>query len=118
MERWAQVKEGVGHVVVLSGEAGIGKSRLAQVLKDHLVEETLIQLECRCSPYYQHSAWYPVMELLQRVFQWQQDEAPDEKWRKLETVLAQYDLPLDETVPLFAALLSLQARKPAMRRIP
>ena len=67
LKQWARVKEGVGYVVVLSGEAGIGKSRLVQVLKEHLVEERLTQLECRCSPYYQHNAWYPVIELLQRV---------------------------------------------------
>jgi class 3 adenylate cyclase/DNA-binding winged helix-turn-helix (wHTH) protein/predicted ATPase len=115
LERWAQVKEGVGHVVVLSGEAGIGKSRLVQVLKEHLVEEALTQLECRCSPYHQHSAWYPVVELLQRVFDWQPDETSEGKWYKLETFLAQCGLPLDETVPLFAALLSLpgiEARYP------
>lgn len=115
LERWAQVKEGVGQVVVLSGEAGIGKSRLAQVLKEHLAEETLTQLECRCSSYHQHSAWYPVIELLPRVLDWQPDETPEGQWRKLETVLAQYDLPLHETVPLFVALLSLpgiEARYP------
>jgi len=67
LKQWARVKEGVGYVVVLSGEAGIGKSRLVQVLKEHLVEERLTQLECRCSPYHQHNAWYPVIELLQRV---------------------------------------------------
>src|SRR5262250_3047076 len=115
LKQWARVKEGVGYVVVLSGEAGIGKSRLVQVLKEHLVEETLTQLECRCSPYHQHSAWYPVIELLQRVFDWQPDESPAAKWDKLETVLTQYGLPLDETVPLLAVLLSLpgtEARYP------
>src|SRR5262249_38788965 len=67
LERWTQVQEGSGQVVVLSGEAGIGKSRLAQVLKQHLADEAVTQLECRCSSYHQHSAWYPVIELLQRI---------------------------------------------------
>ncbi|MBI3988656.1 MAG: AAA family ATPase [candidate division NC10 bacterium] len=87
LERWAQVKDGVGQVVVLSGEPGIGKSRLVQVVKDRVVGEPHIRLECRGSPYYQNSALYPVIDLLQRVLQFRQDEAPHEKLRKLEEAL-------------------------------
>jgi class 3 adenylate cyclase/DNA-binding winged helix-turn-helix (wHTH) protein len=107
LERWAQVREGFGHVVVLSGEAGIGKSRLAQVLKAHPTDASLTRLECRCSPYDQQSAWYPMVELFNQILQWQQDDTPDMKLHKLETVLTQCALPLDEVVPLLAALLSL-----------
>src|SRR5262249_3580738 len=107
LERWAQVREGFGHVVVLSGEAGIGKSRLAQVLKAHPTDASLTRLECRCSPYDQQSAWYPMVELFNQILQWQQDDTPDMKLHKLETVLTQCGLPLDEAVPLLAALLSL-----------
>jgi class 3 adenylate cyclase len=67
-ERWAQVQEGVGQVVLLSGEAGIGKSRLVQVLKEHVAAEPQAWLTpCQCSPYYQNSALYPVIDLLERV---------------------------------------------------
>jgi predicted ATPase len=107
LERWAQVSEGFGHVVVLSGEAGIVKSRLAQVLQAHPAEESLTRLECRCSPYHQQSAWYPMVELFYQILQWQQDDTPDLKLQKLETVLTQCALPLEEAVPLLAALLSL-----------
>ena len=64
MERWERVKTGMGQVVVLAGEAGIGKSRLVQVLKEHVASEGHLWLECQGSPYYQHTALYPLTELL------------------------------------------------------
>ncbi len=67
-ERWAQVKDGLGQVVLLSGEAGIGKSRLVQVLKEHVAAESQAWLTpCQCSPYYQNTALYPMIDLLERV---------------------------------------------------
>jgi class 3 adenylate cyclase/predicted ATPase len=105
-ERWAQVKDGMGHVVVLSGEAGIGKSRLVQVLKEHVAGEAHTRWECRCSPYYQHTALYPIIDLLQRVLRWQPADSPEEKLTKLEQTLCQYRLSLEETMPFWAALLS------------
>src|SRR5262249_57881244 len=67
LERWAQVKDGLGQVMLLSGEAGIGKSRLAQVLKEHVATEPQAWLTpCQCSPYYRNSALYPMIDLLER----------------------------------------------------
>jgi TOMM system kinase/cyclase fusion protein len=107
LQRWAQVKEGIGQVVLLSGEAGIGKSRLVQAVKALVAGEPHVWWECRCSPYYQHSALYPIIDLLQRVLQFQRDESPAAKLGKLEAVLADDHVPLPDVVPLFAALLSL-----------
>src|SRR6202008_4383656 len=55
-ERWAQARDGMGQVVVLSGEAGVGKSRLVQALMEHLEGDVHTRLECHCSPYAQQSA--------------------------------------------------------------
>src|SRR5712692_6268327 len=108
-ERWAQVKEGIGQVVLLSGEAGIGKSRLVQVLTDQVAAEPRAWLTpCQCSPYYQNTALYPMIDLLERVvLRFDREESPQQKIGKLEGFLVQYGLPLAEAVPLCAALLSL-----------
>jgi class 3 adenylate cyclase len=106
-ERWEQAKGGQGQVILLSGDAGIGKSRLVQMLKEHVANQPHVRWECRSLPYYQNTALYPLTELFQRTLQWQQDKTPDEKLGKLEQTLRQYRLPLEQSVPLFAPLLSL-----------
>ena len=66
-ERWERVKDGAGQVVLLSGEPGIGKSRLVEALKETVEREGARCLELRCSPYTQNSALQPVIEYLQRA---------------------------------------------------
>ncbi len=120
-ERWTQAKEGQGQVVLLSGEAGIGKSRLTQALKDHVADDPHIRWECRSSPYFTNSALYPVIDLIQRTLGWQQDNTADDRLVKLEHNRRQYHLPLAETVPLFATLLSLpvpEGRYPSLALSP
>jgi class 3 adenylate cyclase len=121
LERWARVKAGMGQVVVLAGEAGIGKSRLVQVLKDHIASEAHTCLECRGLPYYQHTALYPVIELMQRWLQWQPGAEPGAALGKLEALLARAQLALAEAVPLVAELIALPLpaeRYPAIRLTP
>ncbi|MGH8064302.1 MAG: AAA family ATPase [Candidatus Entotheonellia bacterium] len=107
LERWAQVKDRHGQVVLLSGEAGIGKSRLVEVVREHVAGELHTRMELRCSPYNQHSALHPVIELLQRRLRWGHDDGPQEKLRKLEGAVQRYGLSLPDVVPLFATLLAL-----------
>ena len=107
LERWEDVKAGRGQVVLLSGEAGIGKSRLLRVLTERLASEACTRIEYRCSPYHQHSALYPVIVHLQRVLAWSRDDTPQEKLHKLEQAFAHHPMSLQEVVPLFAALLAV-----------
>jgi TOMM system kinase/cyclase fusion protein len=106
-DRWAQAKSGQGQVVLLTGDAGIGKSRLVQVLKDHVANEPHVRWECRSSEHSQNTALFPLVDLFQRLLRFEAHEPPDEKLGKLEQALSQYRLPVEETVPLFAPLLAL-----------
>jgi TOMM system kinase/cyclase fusion protein len=106
-ERWVQSTEGLGQVVLLSGEAGIGKSRLVHVLTEQVVEAHTPRPTVRCSPYHTNSALYPVIEHLHRLLHWHREATPDTRLAMLEQALQKAGLPLAEVVPLLAALLSL-----------
>ncbi|HEV8712676.1 MAG TPA: adenylate/guanylate cyclase domain-containing protein [Candidatus Binatia bacterium] len=106
-ERWERAKQGDGQAVLLSGEAGIGKSRLVQELKEHVITEDATRIEFRCSPYHQNSAFYPIIEHLQRLLQFAPHDTPQAKLAKLQETLAAYRFPQADTLPLLAALLSL-----------
>jgi class 3 adenylate cyclase len=114
LERWAQIQDGRGQVVLLRGEAGIGKSRLVETLRERVRREGATRIAFRCSPYYQNSALYPVIDYLQRFLQWQRDDTPEARLDALERVLRTYRLPLEDVVPLFATLLSV----PLLERYP
>jgi len=107
LERWEQVKSGQGQVVLLSGDAGIGKSRLVQLLKEHVANEPHTRWECRSSPYFENTALFPLTDLFQRLLQFHAEGTLDTKVEKLASALSQYRLPLEETMPLLAPLLSL-----------
>jgi class 3 adenylate cyclase len=100
--RWAQVQEGHGQVVLLSGEAGIGKSRLMRELHAIVARDGATRLTFRCSPYHQHSALYPVIAHLQGLVQGHREEPPEARLTRLEQALQRSGMPMQETMPLLA----------------
>ena len=105
--RWEQSKAGLGQVVLISGEVGIGKSALVEALRVQVRAEGLPRIVVRCSPYHTNSALYPVITHLERLLQFEPDDPPATKLAKLEVGLRPSSLPLAEVVPLFAGLLSV-----------
>src|SRR5439155_17360011 len=108
-ERWAQARGGEGQVVLITGEAGIGKSRLVQRFKEDLGGEPHTWLECAGSPYHQHTPFYAVTEMLGQALAGRGDEAVEDRIVRLEQSLAAAGLPLSASaaVPLVAPLLAL-----------
>lgn len=88
IERWEQVKHGQGQVILLSGEAGIGKSRLVQVIKDHVSEGPHTRIECRSSSYFTNSALDPITDFLQRTCDSRQMIHLKRGWRSLHKIWA------------------------------
>jgi predicted ATPase len=108
LRRWARAKAGDGQVVLVSGEPGIGKSRIAAALAERLHAEPHLRLRYFCSPYHQDSALYPFIDQLGRASGFARDDPPAAKLEKLEALLARAEPP-DEDVALLADLLSLPA---------
>src|SRR5438874_4449301 len=108
LRRWARANAGDGQVVLVSGEPGLGKSRMTAELAEHLHAEPYLRLRYFCSPYHQDSALYPFIDQLGRVSGFVRDDPPASRLEKLKDLLARA-APPDEDVALLADLLSLPA---------
>jgi class 3 adenylate cyclase len=119
MRRWARTKAADGQVVLISGEPGIGKSRLTAALTERLHAEPHLRLRYFCSPYHRDSALFPFIDQLGRAAEFAHDDPPVAKLGKLEALLSGA-APAEEDVALIADLMSLPAseRNPLLNLSP
>ena len=119
LRRWSKAKNGEGQVVLLSGEAGIGKSRLTAALLEAIASEPHTRLRYFCSPQHTDSAFYPIISQMERAAGFAPDDTPQAKLDKLDMMLAQTSTSKQD-VALFAEMLSLpnDGRYPAIDLAP
>ena len=119
LRRWSGSKTGQGQVVLLSGEAGIGKSRLTAALMERLAGEPHTRLRYFCSPQHTDSAFYPIIGQMERAAELAHNDAPQAKLDKLDAVFAQAATS-PEDAALLAEMLSLpnDGRYPALELTP
>ncbi|HEV3303666.1 MAG TPA: protein kinase [Planctomycetaceae bacterium] len=112
-DRWEQATEGMGQIVLLIGEPGLGKSRLVYTLKEHVLGQVVEDetdspvIEWRCSPQFQNTGLYPAIDFFERALEFSGENLPQERFDRLVRYLAQYELARPDTVPLWSSLLSL-----------
>jgi class 3 adenylate cyclase/predicted ATPase len=106
LDRWEKAQRGEGQMVLLVGQPGVGKSRLAHAVARQLAEPDRLQLHYYCSPFHPNSALYPVLEQLKRAADFAHDDAPDQRLNKLEHLIDSFGQSRD-VIPLLAHLMSI-----------
>ena len=109
LRRWEQAQEGEGQVVLLCGEPGIGKSRIAQALLERIASGPHTRLRYQCSPHHTHSAFHPIIEQLHRAAGLGGEDSVQARLGKIEALMAAAQAEDPRTVPLIAALLDIPA---------
>lgn len=107
LDRWANANDGEGHIVLVEGEPGLGKSRLVREFSERIKEQPHLELRYQCSPYYMNSALHPVIEYLEREAGFESNDDNDTRLDKLEAIAPENE----QQRALFAALLSLETQR-------
>jgi DNA-binding SARP family transcriptional activator len=120
LSRWQKAKASAGWIELIGGDAGIGKSRLARAFQERIACEPHQWLHYQCSPFHANSPLYPVVRQIEHTAGFATEDTPDQKLDRLETMLATSSLGVQETCPLFSALLSIPVsqRYPALTLSP
>ena len=120
IDRWRDAVKGEGQVTLLSGEAGIGKSRIVAVLREQIGDEPYVTMRYQCSPHHANDAFHPIASQISHAADFASGESAAARLGKLEAMIARSALDVQEVAPLLASLLSipLEGRYPQTEMAP
>lgn len=117
IDDWASARDGHGRVVCLVGDPGIGKTNLLAAFEARTRVASCMRLDARCLPYYRSTPFFPFIDLLEREWDCKPDRPADERVEAIAERLESDGFAPDETVPLFASLLSLPVEQERIRAL-
>lgn len=106
-ERLNQARKGVGQIVLLSGEPGLGKTRMVQMVCEKVDKDNCLFLDCYGAPYYKNSFLYPVMDMVRRIIGLTEDSTPQAQITRIEQTVATLGMEPQTVTPILAELLSI-----------